>query len=293
MRDLDDRIVEGGNSAAVDPFDRRHARRLLAALGRAFGRLPDEQAPLSEQQERFLDSAISHLDQREQILPIRLALLAEVVKHCTWDEKSLSKLVGMGDIATAFLQEAFSAKSASAQNRLLQKAARSVLMSLLPSHGRHCDEQARSYADLLSVSGYASRPTQFSSLMRFLTDELRLVSLEPIAGGSGESPGGEHLYRLTSDYLIEPLRDWLSPKRATRQSRKSALRPESDIPKQINCINVNVATKEELKRLPGIGAAIAQRLIEARPFSAIDDLLSVRGIGEKNLREIGPLIGLE
>lgn len=42
MRDLGDRIVEGSNSAAVDPFDRRHARKILAAFGRAFGKLPEE-----------------------------------------------------------------------------------------------------------------------------------------------------------------------------------------------------------------------------------------------------------
>ena len=41
MRDLEIRLLEGENSAAVDLFDLDHARKVLAAFGRAFGRLPE------------------------------------------------------------------------------------------------------------------------------------------------------------------------------------------------------------------------------------------------------------
>ena len=44
MRDLEIRLVEGQNSAAVDLFDLRHARKVLAAFGRAFGVLPETDA---------------------------------------------------------------------------------------------------------------------------------------------------------------------------------------------------------------------------------------------------------
>lgn len=37
LRDLGDRLVEGANAAAVEPFEPRHARKLLTALGRAYG----------------------------------------------------------------------------------------------------------------------------------------------------------------------------------------------------------------------------------------------------------------
>jgi len=296
MRDLGDRIVEGGNSAVVYPFDRRHARKILAAFGRAYGTLPEGHVSLSEEQERFLDDAISLLDQGGQILPIRLVLFAEMVKRGTWDEQRLSELLRMGDVATAFLEAAFSARSAPPAFRLHQRAARSVLKSLLPLPGGDCSGRGRTDGDLLSASGYASQAMRFESLMRILTDELRLVShtsIGPLGVESDKSPGGEHHYRLTNDYLIDPLRDWLSRKKATRRDRISALPSESDIPDQVKRINVNVATEEELKRLPGIGAATARRLIEARPFSAIDDLLKVKGIGATNLRGMGPLIGLE
>src|SRR4029079_19389612 len=42
MRELEIRLVEGQNSAAVDLFDQHHARKVLAAFGRAFGRLSEK-----------------------------------------------------------------------------------------------------------------------------------------------------------------------------------------------------------------------------------------------------------
>src|SRR5262249_13168081 len=71
MRELEIPLVEGENSAAVDLFDLRHARRVLAAFGRAFGALP-EGALLPEQQ-RFVDQAIGQLARAgNRPLPIRL-----------------------------------------------------------------------------------------------------------------------------------------------------------------------------------------------------------------------------
>ena len=44
MRDLEIRLVEGQNCASADLFDMDHARKVLAAFGRAFGKLPEESA---------------------------------------------------------------------------------------------------------------------------------------------------------------------------------------------------------------------------------------------------------
>lgn len=58
-------------------------------------------------------------------------------------------------------------------------------------------------------------------------------------------------------------------------------------------INVNLASIEQLDELPGVGPAIAQRIIEFRtengPFTRLDDLQSVSGIGPALLEKIQPL----
>ena len=58
-------------------------------------------------------------------------------------------------------------------------------------------------------------------------------------------------------------------------------------------ININQASAEELQHLPGIGPALAARVIEARrtaPFKSADDLRRVAGIGPKTLDKLRPHI---
>jgi competence protein ComEA len=55
-------------------------------------------------------------------------------------------------------------------------------------------------------------------------------------------------------------------------------------------INLNTATADQLDSLPGIGPKVAARIIEYRtkngPFKKIEDLMNVRGVGEKNFLKI-------
>jgi len=59
-------------------------------------------------------------------------------------------------------------------------------------------------------------------------------------------------------------------------------------------ININTATAEQLESLPGVGPAIARAIVEYRKqnggFRSVDELLEVRGIGEKRLLQIRPFV---
>lgn len=51
-------------------------------------------------------------------------------------------------------------------------------------------------------------------------------------------------------------------------------------------VEINTALGEDLERLVGIGPTYAERIIAARPFCTLDDLIRVRGIGEATLQKI-------
>lgn len=58
-------------------------------------------------------------------------------------------------------------------------------------------------------------------------------------------------------------------------------------------LNINTASPAELESLPSIGPSKAAAIVTNRPYSAIDDLLRVPGIGEKTLELLTPLITIE
>ncbi|HIO69893.1 MAG TPA: helix-hairpin-helix domain-containing protein [Nitrospirales bacterium] len=55
-------------------------------------------------------------------------------------------------------------------------------------------------------------------------------------------------------------------------------------------VNVNTATVNELKTVPGIGKVIAERIVEyrenERAFNTLEDLLNVKGIGKETLEKL-------
>ena len=59
-------------------------------------------------------------------------------------------------------------------------------------------------------------------------------------------------------------------------------------------VNLNTATQAQLESLPGVGAKVAERILDYREkngkFKKVEDLMNVQGIGEKSFLKLKPLL---
>jgi competence protein ComEA len=67
-----------------------------------------------------------------------------------------------------------------------------------------------------------------------------------------------------------------------------------DMPAPVAPVNLNSATQSQLESVPGIGPKAAERILEYRQkngsFKKIEDLMNVKGIGEKSFLKLKPLL---
>jgi competence protein ComEA len=78
------------------------------------------------------------------------------------------------------------------------------------------------------------------------------------------------------------------PPVAAAQTKPSAQQPSK--PASTAVVNINTAAASDLEGLPGVGAKTAARIVEYRqkngPFKKVEELMNVRGIGEKNFLKL-------
>jgi eukaryotic-like serine/threonine-protein kinase len=255
MRELEIPLIEGQNSAAVDLFHLDHARRVLAALGRAHGKYPIGDA--TKDQKQFLEQAVAGLAQDGKVVCIRLALFADMMKDKTWTPATLKAVGGTAGLGITFLEETFHAQTAPPEHRLHQAAARAVLTALLPQSGTDIKGHMRSYSELLEISRYSDRRSDFDTLLRILDGTTRLITpAERSAEGTKSGPqaaAGEKYYQLTHDYLVPSVRGWLTRKQ--KESRRG--RAELALAERADSWNA----KPEARRLPVFHEWLSIRLL--------------------------------
>ncbi len=222
FQELEIPLVEGRNLELIDLFEAKHARHVLRLFGQAHGCLPENAAEITAEQNAFLDEAVAGLGEDGMVIPVRLSLFAEMMKRRPWTPATLRAGGGTEGVGLTFLVETFSAPTSRPERRELEPAARGVLSALLPEAGSKIKGRVRSREELRQASGLKDHPHRFDRLLDLLDHDLRIITPAEACADAGrpEGDGGGRLYQLTHDYLVPPLREWLTRKqRATWRGR--------------------------------------------------------------------------
>jgi formylglycine-generating enzyme required for sulfatase activity len=237
LKCLDIPIVERENSALVDLFEIDHAEKVLGLFGQAYGRLDQDPTQWSQANREFIRNTVDGLARNRKIISVRLALFAEMMKGRQWVPESLDAVGGTDGVGITFLEETFNSPTAPAVYRGHAAAVQGLLGALLPDPGVEIKGIKKSYTSLAQASGYADQPGAFSELVTILHRDLKIITA--VSEEKAELPGqelgslplgtgaGERSYQLTHDYLVRPLREWLTRKqKETRQGRAELMLQE-------------------------------------------------------------------
>jgi serine/threonine protein kinase/formylglycine-generating enzyme required for sulfatase activity len=252
MAELEVPLAEGENTMAVDLFDLAHARKVLRLFGQAYEKLPAKIAEHTREQKQFLDDAVASIQHEGSVSPIRLSLFAEMMKHDAWEPATLRRVGGAEGLGVAFLERCFTRPEAPPPNRSHAQAARHVLKALLPEPGIRIRGHFRPASELMAACGYHTRPDRFADLLRLLDHKLRLVTptdpgreaADPVHRVRVDAPPEERYYQLTHDFMVEPIREWVT------QEQRQTIRGRAEL-----CLAERASlwtAKPESRQLPGL-----------------------------------------
>lgn len=280
MLELDVDLIPGHNVALIDLFDEDHARNVLAAFGRAFGKLPEKPSDMSKAQVDFLDRVIGGLSQDGKVVCVRLALFAEMLKSKPWVPETLERIGGTEGVGVAFLNDTFDSPGSNPAYRAHREAAQRVLKALLPETGSDIKGKMQSSEELLKISGYQDQPQHFENLIRILDSDLRLITPTETAesndGDDQSTTNRSRYFLLTHDYLVHVVRDWITQsQRETRRGRAElrledrtrewqSRRTNRYLPTMWGYANIRLFTRK-----PQWNATQRQMMRKARNFHAV------------------------
>lgn len=129
-------------------------------------------------------------------------------------------------------------------------------------------------------SGFSTAPAQFCAGFGFLFSHFEV----DYSVTTHQSLGSTHHLSLQLQ---------LKTRKPVAIHHKSDFEPKSQA---ITKINLNTADQKQLEKLPGIGVALAKRIIEYRnqigKFNSLEDLRQVKGISNAKLQQLKPYIEL-
>ena len=101
------------------------------------------------------------------------------------------------------------------------------------------------------------------------------------------------MHRLTFALVMFAMALIVAPSTSAAQGAKPAAAAKARAT-TTEPVNLNAATAAQLQTLPGVGAGTAQRIVDYRQkngsFKKIEELMNVKGIGEKSFLKLKPLI---
>ncbi|MEY8436510.1 ComEA family DNA-binding protein [Atopobiaceae bacterium 24-176] len=154
------------------------------------------------------------------------------------------------------------------------------------NHKAQAENEGEPEAVTVHVDGAVASPGVYSLEL----EDPRVADAVEAAGGLGE---GADTTLLNLAARVEDAMKVYVPKEgeeaAVAASPEGAAVP-GDAPVAEATVNLNTATAEELCSLPGVGEATAAAILEDRsangPFTSIEDVMRVSGIGEKKFAKM-------
>ncbi|OGC19020.1 hypothetical protein A3J90_06270 [candidate division WOR-1 bacterium RIFOXYC2_FULL_37_10] len=121
--------------------------------------------------------------------------------------------------------------------------------------------------------------------------DMRICDVIKLAGGGLPSAD------FSSVNLAEKIKDGekiiiLSKDRQEVSDKDEEITKKRPQKKTSKKVNINNASLLELDSLPGVGPATAKKIIEARPFSKVDDILKIPRFGKKKLEKLKDLVAI-
>lgn len=133
----------------------------------------------------------------------------------------------------------------------------------------------------VDVSGAVEKPGVYE-----LNSSARIQ--DALSAAQGLSAEADREYISRSVNLAQPVRDGMKLYIPTKGEEVAGIFSSdgNSVSNKNGLININSASSSELESLPKIGAVTAQKIIDGRPYTRIEELIERKVIGEKTFEAI-------